>query len=134
MGFKSSVGAGMGFGGIASSAHTLANKFRLVSSAIKTFSAAKKANRLQEESKVESSMSPESFESVLETLWNYTVVDVEATLRQVCFKLFKDSSISHEVRTKRAEGLILTAQIFMENAQDSSVGLSEIGSKFKQQA
>jgi X-domain of DnaJ-containing len=135
LGFKSSVGDGMGLGNISSSAHTIGNKFRLVSSAVKTYTAARKegAKRQQSGAGAEASLSPESFDSMLETLWNYTVVDVESTLREVCFKLLKDSSVPIETRVKRAQGLLLISQIFMESAQTSDKGLLEIGSKFKQQ-
>ncbi|OQS03917.1 hypothetical protein THRCLA_03800 [Thraustotheca clavata] len=71
----------------------------------------------------------ETFGSVLEIAWNYTVVDVESTLRNICFKLMKDSSVSAKDRVRRAEGLLIIGEIFMASSQTSEAGLKEIMEK-----
>ncbi|CAK4726299.1 unnamed protein product [Aphanomyces euteiches] len=71
----------------------------------------------------------ETLGSILETAWNFTVMDVEATLRSVCFKLFKDSSVTAEARIKRAEGLAIIGEIFLASSQTSEAGLKEVMEK-----
>lgn len=143
LGFKESVASGLGFSGIARNAHIMANKTRLVSSAIKTYTVAKKAEANANAKKVETEGQEESIaknvpdlpqggvESIIETLWNYTVLDVEATVRSVCMKVFKDSSISLEDRQMRAKALILLAEVFKAKSQTVEAGLAEIGQKIK---
>ena len=62
----------------------------------------------------------------METLWSFTVVDVESTLRSVCTKVLKDSSVSFEDRVKRGEGLLLMGQIFQESGVSAEAGLGEL--------
>merc|ERR1712157_368817 len=69
---------------------------------------------------------------MIETLWNYTVIDVEETLRSVCHKLDKDSSVSSEVREQRAKGLYELGKIFDAKGVDKSVGLAEFEKQMKE--
>ncbi|KAF0718351.1 Aste57867_1748 [Aphanomyces stellatus] len=71
----------------------------------------------------------ETLGSILETAWNFTVMDVESTLRSVCFKLFKDASVTAEERMLRAEGLSIIAEIFQASSQTSEAGLKEVMEK-----
>ncbi|KDO19323.1 hypothetical protein SPRG_15525 [Saprolegnia parasitica CBS 223.65] len=164
LGFKKSIAAGLGFKNVAKSAHVLATKYRVVSSAVNAYSVARKAG--QEMDKAEKAeakkkletptkaptepatsdddlekekvkrmeemsrkLQQETFGSVLEIAWNYTVVDVESTLRNICFKLLKDSGVSAKDRVKRAEGLLIMGEIFMASSQTSEAGLKEIMEK-----
>lgn len=68
-----------------------------------------------------------SISGLMETLWNYTVVDIEHTLRSVCIKVLKDSSISLEDRMKRGDGLLMLGQVFLKFGQTADVGLLELG-------
>lgn len=67
----------------------------------------------------------EGLGSIVEMMWSITVVDVEATLRTICFKVLKDSSVSSKDRVKRAEGLMIIGEIFQSHAKESTAGLNE---------
>jgi hypothetical protein len=71
---------------------------------------------------------------LMETLWNYTVVDVESTLRSVCTKVLKDCSVSLEDRIKRAEGLIIIGQVFQSFGRSAEDGLGEVERTVMRQA
>ena len=45
-----------------------------------------------------------------ETIWRFSLQDIEATLRQVCNRVLSDSQA--DVRTKRARGLIVMGRVF----------------------
>lgn len=48
----------------------------------------------------------------LELAWAINVRDISRTLKQVCFRLFNDSSVNFETRLKRAEGLQILGREF----------------------
>lgn len=141
LGFKKSVPAGLGLTNIAQSAHVFANQYRLLSSAVKTLQVARKEElRARKEElrtktdanaeKHSSEPDPATVDTLLEALWNYTVMDVESTLRTVCTKVFKDSNVPFETRVQRAEGVLLIGQIFIKFGKSSTDGLSEVLAKF----
>ncbi len=133
LGFRSSVQAGLGLGNIATSAHNVATKTRLLTSAYKTYQAAKRQQDKQPEGGAGAQFNDETLATVIETLWNFTVLDVEATVRQVCFKVLKDSSVPIEHRVQRAHALALMGQVFLAHSQSMEVGLRDIQSKVRQQ-
>uniref|UniRef100_A0A7S4MHI9 DNAJ-containing protein X-domain domain-containing protein n=1 Tax=Prymnesium polylepis TaxID=72548 RepID=A0A7S4MHI9_9EUKA len=45
-----------------------------------------------------------------ETIWRFSLQDIEATLRQVCNRVLSDSAA--DVRTKRARGLVVMGRVF----------------------
>mmetsp|Transcript_23267 Transcript_23267/g.33341 ORF Transcript_23267/g.33341 Transcript_23267/m.33341 type:complete len:321 (-) Transcript_23267:491-1453(-) len=49
----------------------------------------------------------ESLPAILELAWAINVRDISKTLKEVCKKLFSDASVEAEVRTKRAEGILI---------------------------
>lgn len=53
----------------------------------------------------------------LEVLWNTTALDIESTLRAVCFKVLHDASANRETRALRAEGLAAMGRAF-QRAED----------------
>lgn len=53
----------------------------------------------------------------LEVLWNTTALDIESTLRAVCFKVLHDASADRETRAMRAEGLAVMGRAF-QRAED----------------
>ena len=53
----------------------------------------------------------------LEVLWNTTALDIESTLRAVCFKVLHDASANRETRALRAEGLAARGRAF-QRAED----------------
>ncbi|KAI8899650.1 X-domain of DnaJ-containing-domain-containing protein [Globomyces pollinis-pini] len=149
LGFKKSVGAGLGFMNLQQSVHNLANKYRILESAVKTYNDVNKAEKESkkgksptspnqplseaEEAEANAKIAEKSFGSLAETLWNFTVVDVESTLRQVCIKVLKDFSVPYEDRVRRAEGMYLMGQIFQSNEKSSKLALHELGQRFQQE-
>ncbi len=121
--------AGLGINNLAQSAHVLASKYKVLSSAVKMYQIAKKEEKKKQENPTASpdeAPNPEQINTLLETLWNYTVVDVEGTIRSVCTKVLKDSSVPFEDRVKRGEGLLMIGQIFKEKGKSAEIGLSEL--------
>ena len=51
--------------------------------------------------------------AILELAWAINVRDITRTLRSVCFKLFHDSAVDHEVRLLRAEALKILGREFL---------------------
>ncbi|KAI8907144.1 X-domain of DnaJ-containing-domain-containing protein [Gorgonomyces haynaldii] len=134
LGFTKSVTAGLGLNNISKSAHVFANQYKVLSSAVKMYNVARKeeANiKKMQETGNPGEMSASSVDTLMETLWNFTVLDVENTLRQVCIKVLKDSSIPYETRVKRAEGLYVIGQIFQESQKSAEDALKELTEKFR---
>jgi len=52
-------------------------------------------------------------------LWHFTVLDIEGTLRRVCRRVLRDSSVSVPARVQRAEALELMAEVLREVAEAS---------------
>ena len=123
----------MGITNLAQSAHIFASKYRVLSSAVKMYQEVSKGNKIttKEGEGEMPEISEKGFGSVLETLWNYTVVDVEGTLRSVCLKVLKDASVPFDERVKRAEGLLVMAEVFQSSAQTVEVGLNELENQLK---
>jgi hypothetical protein len=66
-------------------------------------------------------------------MWYATVLDIESTLRVVCKKVFKDASVSKEVRTRRVEAVLIIGQIFQaEESKEGAFALSDFKKKFGQ--
>jgi len=63
--------------------------------------------------------------TLVEMLWNITVLDVEYTLRNVCVKIFKDVSVPKAARTQRAKALMTLGEIFCKYGRSTEAGLSE---------
>ncbi|ETV98080.1 hypothetical protein H310_09364 [Aphanomyces invadans] len=149
LGFRKSVAAGLGLQNVTKSAHVLSTKYKFLSSAVSAYSkyskAAKKVEEFEKKKQQQTELTPddavcedqlarqlqqETLGGILETAWNFTVMDVEATLRSVCFKLFKDASVSAAQRVKRAEGLAILGEIFLASSQTAEAGLKEVMEKF----
>merc|ERR1712136_215215 len=47
----------------------------------------------------------ESFPVILQTIWDFSSIDIEGTVRRVCNKLLKDSSVPWQIRFRRAVAL-----------------------------
>ena len=131
------MAAGLGMNGITKSAHVLASKYRVLSSAVKILSQAKEAQeKMEKVGEAGSSpegmpeMDPNTMENMMETLWNITVVDVESTLRQVCFKVLNDTSIAKPDRIKRAHALLMVGEIFTSFGNTQEDGLKELSKQF----
>jgi hypothetical protein len=129
LGFKESFASGMGVNSFAQSAHIFSNKVKILGSALKVLQVTRK-DQLKTAEGGKPEISKESVGGIMETLWNYTVVDVEFTLRNVCLKVLKDCSVSHENRVERAEALLLVGHKFQEFAQTAEAGLNEFGNQF----
>ncbi|KAI9342947.1 X-domain of DnaJ-containing-domain-containing protein [Obelidium mucronatum] len=165
LGFKNSVVAGLGLTKVQRSTHILSNQFKVMSSVVKSYSVATKAQKEMEKAEKAAkakdeanaagggaSTNPEGADheahpnasaaigmkqieenlgTIVETMWNITVIDVESTLRKVCFKVLKDSSVSKEERVKRAEGLLIMGHIFQQHSVPFTKGLEEMTVKMK---
>merc|ERR1712113_1297172 len=69
---------------------------------------------------------------LIETLWNYSVIDIESTLRSACHKLDKDSSVSAKVRETRARGLYEMGKIFDAKGVSAQEGLKVFQEQMKE--
>ncbi|KAJ3078677.1 hypothetical protein HDU99_000438 [Rhizoclosmatium hyalinum] len=154
LGFKNSVVAGLGITKFQRSSHILSNQLKVMSSVVKSYGVASKAQKEMIKAEQAAKSAAESSEAgadaagaataaigmkqiednlgtIVETMWNITVLDVESTLRKVCFKVLKDSSVSKEDRVKRAEALLLMGQCFQQHAKQFTEGLEEMTMKMK---
>ncbi|KAJ3119264.1 hypothetical protein HK100_000394 [Physocladia obscura] len=155
LGFKKSVSAGLGIDRMKRSTHIFSNQLKVMSSVVKSYSVASKAQKEMEaaekskkkpageiteadEAEADSAAAAigmkqieENLGTIVETMWNITVLDVESTLRKVCFKVLKDSSVSREERNARAEGLLIMGQIFQQYSVSFTAGLEEMTQKMK---
>jgi hypothetical protein len=43
---------------------------------------------------------------MIEVMWNMTVIDISGTLREVVMKVCKDTSVSDDIRKKRANAIL----------------------------
>ena len=57
---------------------------------------------------------------VVEALWNASALDIERTIRSVCFKVLHDFSVAAKKRAARAEALARLGKTFQ--AADSEEG------------
>lgn len=64
----------------------------------------------------------ENLPLLAKALWSLTVLDIEGTLRRVCRRLLRDSSVHLDTRIRRAEALSLLASIFTEAADAARPG------------
>ena len=58
-------------------------------------------------------------------------MDIESTLRKAIRKVFKDSSVSKELRAARAEALLHLADVFRKNSQSHEMGLNAFKDQLK---
>jgi len=70
---------------------------------------------------------------MLETLWNATVLDIEGTLRRVCYKVTRDQSVPAEQRTKRMKALKILGNIFLKMGKEADEGIKQVAEQMQQQ-
>ncbi|KAJ3351273.1 3-dehydroquinate dehydratase (3-dehydroquinase), partial [Entophlyctis luteolus] len=153
LGFKTSVTAGLGLDRVRRSTHILSNQVKVMSSVVKSYSVATKAQKEMEAAEKQRKATGESVEdsdatnaaaaaigmkqieenlgTIVETMWNITVLDVEATLRKVCFKVLKDSSVTRDERVARAQGMLMMGEVFQAYSVPFTAGLDEMTQKMK---
>jgi hypothetical protein len=93
--------------------------------------AARQAGNLQiEEGKeVPPEVAEKAGEHMLEVMWSLSVLEIEATLRSACHKALADRSVNKESRKRRAEGLIIMGDIFLQHAGSIKDGLVDVGER-----
>jgi hypothetical protein len=65
--------------------------------------------------------SGEVLPAVVEALWSATVIDIDATISNVCKRVLHDSSVgSKELAIKRAHGMKMLGRIFQEATGDAA--------------
>ena len=74
----------------------------------------------------------EAMPHVVEALWNASALDIERTIRSVCFKVLHDFSVDRKKRASRAEALARVGKIFQtaelnegDTKKDPMAGLEE---------
>merc|ERR1711865_464444 len=133
-------------GGFRQQGHVVGNYVRVASSGYQTYSTMTKLQQQEEKKKKEAEdkgevytqKGPESMDSkqaelVLETLWNANVLDIEGTLRKVCYKVLRDQSVDSAHRTKRAKALKVMGAIFCEMGQEAEEGIKQVAEQMKTQ-
>lgn len=58
--------------------------------------------------------------AMIEMMWSMTVVDISTTIREVVMKVCKDSSVSGEVKKKRADAIMELGTIWEGLKQEES--------------
>ena len=70
---------------------------------------------------------------VLETLWNATVLDIEGTLRRVCYKVTRDQGVPPAQRKRRCKALKRLGEIFCDKGNEASEGLANLAKQLEAQ-
>ena len=133
-------------GGFRQQGHVIGNYVRVASSGMRTYSTMSKLQQEEEKKKTDAeakgeeyvqkgpeSMNSKQAELVLETLWNATVLDIEGTLRRVCYKVLRDQSVGVEQRTKRTKALKLLGSIFCNMGKAANEGIKQVAQQMQQQ-
>ena len=132
------------FGGFKQQGHIIGNYVRVASSGVKAYGAMTKMQKEEEQKKTEaeekgetyvSTAGPESMnmEVLLETLWNATVLDIEDTLRRVCYKVLRDQSVPRWHRMKRTKALKILGELFAERGQEANEGIKQVAEQMNAQ-
>jgi hypothetical protein len=144
------LGGMSGFvGGFRRQGHVIGNYVRVASSGVKAYSTMSKIQQEEERKKKEAEDKGEEYKSagaggpgglggkqaelMLETLWNATVLDIEGTLRRVCYKVTRDQSVPAEQRTKRTKALKMLGVIFLEMGKEADEGIKQVAVQMQQQ-
>ena len=145
------LGGMSGFvGGFRQQGHVIGNYVRVASSGVKAYSTMTKMQQEEEKKKKEAEDKGEEYkgpgaggpgngldgkqaELMLETLWNATVLDIEGTLRRVCYKVTRDQSVPAEQRTKRMKALKILGNIFLKMGKEADEGIKQVAEQMQQQ-
>ena len=145
------LGGMSGFvGGFRQQGHVIGNYVRVASSGVKAYSTMSKMQQEEERKKKEAADKGEEYkgpgaggpgngldgkqaELMLETLWNATVLDIEGTLRRVCYKVTRDQSVPAEQRTKRMKALKMLGIIFLKMGKEADEGIKQVAEQMQQQ-
>ena len=137
-------GVGAFVGGFRQQGHVIGNYVRVASSGVRAYSSMSKMQKEEEKKKLQaeekgeeyvSSTGPENMdmEMLLETLWNATVLDIEDTLRKVCYKVLRDQSVPKHQRAKRTSALKILGTIFNERGQEANEGIKQVATQMQMQ-
>eukprot|EP00591_Stephanopyxis_turris_P014979 CAMPEP_0195534820 /NCGR_PEP_ID=MMETSP0794_2-20130614/43113_1 /TAXON_ID=515487 /ORGANISM="Stephanopyxis turris, Strain CCMP 815" /LENGTH=612 /DNA_ID=CAMNT_0040667783 /DNA_START=217 /DNA_END=2055 /DNA_ORIENTATION=+ len=120
----------------------------IVNKGIKTLTLGKEVlqNRMEEERRLNQSrtgekpsLSPKqkkdleekSLPIILELSWAFNKRDISQTLQQACLKLFSDTSVSREIRRKRAHAVSILAQEFITVGEENSAAAGNTRERVK---
>lgn len=131
-----------GFAAIKSKGRTIKSQFGAASLALKVYSAQMQIQKIDEAEKKASTgnadrsvggdvsvpdiasqraaLEEKALPLMLEAMWAANTLDIEATLRHVCRRVLKDEEGPVDWRLKRAEGLRLLGEIFVQAAAEKA--------------
>ncbi|KAI4837749.1 DnaJ protein [Plasmodium brasilianum] len=99
--------------------------FKFVKTLIKTSSLASQIKKREEEENISLEKSAkvnkkieDSLPTIVETMLNICLIDIDQTIKGVCKKVFTDMSVDENMRKNRAESLIVLAKIMKKIIQD----------------
>ena len=87
----------------------------------------------QQQAAAMAEMSQKQASLVLETLWNATVLDIEGTLRRVCYKVTRDQGVPPAQRKRRCKALKRLGEIFCDKGNEASEGLANLAKQLEAQ-
>ena len=94
-------------------AHQVSTHATAAKSAVRMIGTVRKVSKLEDKQGGMEQLSSSSVEILVEGAWHWCVLDVESTLRSVCKKVLTDTSVSRQVRRRRAEALRVVGRIFV---------------------
>jgi len=74
-------------------------------------------------------LDPEAMGQVARLIWTSSIIEIEDLLKQVCFKLTRDTSIKKEDRRKRAKALAIIGEVFSELGSPLADGPSDLAQR-----
>jgi len=120
----------------------IGHKGRFLSGGLKMFNAARKEKLFWNKQKVEVKEQNEQLKKatqqffknnsslLVSTVWDACVLDIEATLKNACRKLFNDKGVSRKKRIHRARALLQLGTIFYDAGINRDDGLRVLQEKF----
>ena len=101
------------------------NKFTALKAGVSIFSSVQsseaevqKAENEQRANELRTKQQQDVLPHILSALWSTTSVDIESTLRHVCFKVVHDASVAPPRRARRAEALLLLGKMFQRTTSN----------------
>jgi len=114
------------------SGHNMMMKYQALQAGLRmaTMAQQMQAGQKEGEGKLTPEQQAELAGLMVEALWQVTVIDIEDTLRHVCWRVCEDLGISKEDRVKRTKGLLALGMIFEKaSAEKAKGGVDEFKQK-----
>ena len=122
-------------GSVSRKAHRSGNYMRLLSSAVSMAAAVSEEEKKMMQSgkdideKKQAEMAKNHSAMLMDLMYNMAVIDIEATLEKVCWKVLHDRSVHKQKRKYRAHALKIVGEVFQSFGGTRDAGIKEFQNK-----